>query len=186
MSRSSFRPAVIALAMTAVLAGPWAVPARAGGGMCHADLSEGTGTVVAMSKLCFRPAVIRVDPGSQVTFVNRDPVGHNVSANGWGEPAAMSDGDSFTATFAAPGVYPFACMFHPGMVGAVVVGEDLQAGSGDAVSAASAGGQPGGPDRDQVSLQTTPANGIWIGAGVLGGGLLVAGALGLARRRRPV
>lgn len=32
-------------------------------------------------------------------------------------------GRSFTATFRRPGVYPFQCYLHPGMAGAVLVGD---------------------------------------------------------------
>jgi plastocyanin len=185
MSRLSIRGVVVGLVAAAALAGPWAVPAGAGGGMCHAELTEGSGTVVAMSKLCFRPGVLRVDPGTRVTFVNRDPMGHNVSANGWGEPAAMSHGDSFTATFGAPSVYPFACMFHPGMVGAVVVGEDLEAGSADGVSVAAAvpGRTTSDTSGEDTSLTTSGQSGALIVGGLIGAGFLAAVAFGLLRRR---
>ncbi|HEX2025574.1 MAG TPA: plastocyanin/azurin family copper-binding protein, partial [Actinomycetota bacterium] len=182
----AFSDAVIGLAITAAVAGPWTVPARAGGGMCHAELSEGSGTVVAMSKLCFRPGVIRADPGTSVTFVNRDPIDHNVSASGWGNLEPMAHGDSFTATFGGPGVYPFACMYHPGMVGAVVVGEDLEAGSADAVdvSAAVPGGTTGdGAEGEAASLSTSDRSGVWVVGGLIGASLLAAGAVGMRRRR---
>jgi plastocyanin len=184
MSRSSIRAAFVGLVAATALAGPWVLPVGAGGGMCHAELTEGSGTVVAMSKLCFRPGVIRVDPGTRVTFVNRDPTGHNVSASGWGNLEPMSHGDAFSATFAAPGVYPFACLIHPGMVGAVVVGEDLQAGSGDGVSVSA--GAPGGTTSDtsgeEASLPAGQTGALIVG-GLIGASLLAAVGLGFLRRR---
>jgi hypothetical protein len=116
-----------------------------------------------------------------VTFVNRDPTGHNVSASGWGNLEPMSHGDAFSATFAAPGVYPFACLIHPGMVGAVVVGEDLEAGSADGVSVSAA--VPAGTTSDTSGEDASlPTSGQIVG-GLIGAGLLAAVAFGLLRRR---
>src|SRR5918996_2931253 len=111
----------------------WAWPASAGGG-CHQDRNtEGQGDTVTMSKACFEPGVLPVDPGTEVTFVNQDPITHNVSGTGWGYYEEMNRGDAFRATFDEPGVYPFACMYHPGMTGAIVVGDGIGPGSEVAV-----------------------------------------------------
>jgi plastocyanin len=112
-----------------------AIPAAAGGG-CHEDPTTGEGDTVQMQKACFGPTTLRVDPGDVVTFVNRDPMTHNVSANGWGFYEPMNRGDAFTATFDASGIYPFACTYHPGMTGAIVVGDGTGAGNGDEVTIA--------------------------------------------------
>ena len=59
---------------------------------------------------------------------------HNVTANVWGYFEDMNEGDAFTATFDQPGVYPYACAYHPGMTGAIVVGSGTGAGNGETVS----------------------------------------------------
>jgi hypothetical protein len=87
-----------------------------------------------MSGACFTPTSLRIAPGGAVTFVNRDPMTHNVGGIGWGDLEDMVEGDAFTATFADPGVYPYACSYHPGMTGAIVVGDGTGAGNGTAVT----------------------------------------------------
>jgi plastocyanin len=122
----------IAAAFLAVLVVPVA-PAAAGGG-CHQGVTQGTGDTVEMVDACFTPTILKVDPGETVTFVNTDPMTHNVTANLWGHFDDMNEGDGFTATFDRPGVYPYACTYHPGMTGAVVVGGGTGAGNGETVS----------------------------------------------------
>jgi hypothetical protein len=42
----------------------------------------------------------------------------------------MIEGDAFTVRFDETGIYPFACNYHPGMTGAIVVGDGKGVGSG--------------------------------------------------------
>jgi plastocyanin len=108
-------------------------PAAAGGG-CHQGVSHGDGDTVEMVDACFTPTILQVDPGETVTFLNTDPITHNVTANVWGYFEDMNEGDAFTATFDQPGIYPYACAYHPGMTGAIVVGSGTGAGNGETVS----------------------------------------------------
>lgn len=102
--------------------------ARAGGG-CHSEQVDAAATLVQLSNHCFDPAIVRVEPGTTVEFVNRDGLGHNIVgyAMGWGRYETLPSGGTMTATFDTPGIHPFACTLHPGMVGAVVVGTDAAA-----------------------------------------------------------
>ena len=122
----------MAAAFLAVLIVPVA-PATAGGG-CHQGVTNGDGDTVEMVDACFTPTILTVDPGETVTFVNTDPMTHNVTANVWGYFEGMNEGDAFTATFDQAGVYPYACQYHPGMTGAIVVGSGTGAGNGETVS----------------------------------------------------
>jgi plastocyanin len=107
-----------------------AAPARAGGG-CHGGVASGSGATVELSMNCMNPRVLRVDGTSaEVTFVNRDHVLHNVSGDGWGVDE-LSTGQATTQRF-GEGTHVYACTFHPGMVGAIVVGD----GVGSAIAAA--------------------------------------------------
>jgi plastocyanin len=157
------RLAVLCLVTTVGLG---VAPAAAGGG-CHEAAengqSEGTGTTVELSANCMRPTVLHTEAGSTVTFVNRDAVQHNLFGTTWGFGVLQPEA-SVTQRFDDEGVYPFACTLHPGMVGAVVVGEL-------AAPAAAA------PVADETSLA------VPLGAGgvVAAGGLALAGLL---RRRR--
>jgi plastocyanin len=171
----------------------WAFPASAGGG-CHGGATQGQGDTVAMSKACFTPSMLRVNPGTEVTFVNKDPVVHNVSATGWGYFEDMAEGEAFTATFDEPGVYPYACTYHAGMTGAIVVGDGTGAGSGELVTVAPlTGGAASSNDETEASEATgsvaTPAEGTSAVPWALGGGggfLLGAASALLLRRRRTV
>jgi plastocyanin len=169
-----------------------AVPAAAGGG-CHLGVTQGSGTTVEMVDACFTPTVLYVDQTAKlVTFVNRSGMTHNVTANQWGHFDDILDGDAFRASFAEPGVYPFACSIHPGMSGAIVVGGGKGAGSGDAVSVEPvvipdepSVADPGEPAAEVVAA-TSPTSSNptigWLGGGALG---LAAGVgIGLTARRR--
>lgn len=164
----------------------WAWPASAGGG-CHRGATQGQGDTVAMSEVCFTPSVLRVDPGAEVTFVNKDALTHNVSANGWGYLEDMSEGESFRATFKEPGVYPYACMYHPAMTGAVVVGDGIGAGSGELVTVEPlVGTEAASSEVRPVEPAAATADGTsevgWAVGGA--GGFLLGAASALFLRRR--
>ena len=180
-----------------------ATPALAGGG-CHGGetLTDQRGVRVDLKDFCFVPNVLRVQPGQTVTWTNDDTVAHTVTgvANSWGSVNELGAGQSSTYRFQASGVYPYACLFHPGMVGAVVVGDGTSsktttqavvpvAPPATVVPQASApvGTQPANP----VPAATHQASGLWRMAAVLGILLLVtvAGAIALrtlGRRRAAV
>jgi plastocyanin len=164
-------------------------PAAVAGGGCHGGATTGRGDTVEMRDACFTPSTLWIDPGDTVTFVNQDPLTHNISATGWGNFDVMNQGDLFRATFSAPGIYPYACMYHPGMTGAIVVGDGTGAGNGDAVTVAA--DQPSSPSLDaalaaaepQAPLATGSSGVGWVAGGAIGLGLGLAA--GFAVRRRP-
>jgi hypothetical protein len=91
--------------------------------------------------------VLRVDPGSTVTFVNRDTMAHPLSRPGgeWGWDGGV--GDRTTVRLEKSGTYPFFCYVHPGMLGVVVVGDGRGTGAqvvqvDDPAAPAPATGQP--------------------------------------------
>jgi plastocyanin len=133
-------PAVVLLLAVLAATALTAVPASAGGGGCHRPATDGRGTTVALTELCFSPTVLRVDEGSQVTIVNRDSVAHPLARPGrewfWDGTA----GDTTTVRLNQAGTYPFFCYAHPGMVGVVVVGDGQGAGSGVVEATATASG----------------------------------------------
>ena len=161
------------------------------GGGCHSGVTENDATgekdaTVRMVDACFTATVTTVDPGAPVTFANTDlGVTHNVGGNQWGHFEDMIEGDAFTVTFDEPGVYPFACNYHPGMTGAIVVGNGKGiTGSGESISV-----QPFEPPASNVTPQpVADAGGIPAGTAVaigLGGLALGAGvALGIGRLGR--
>lgn len=101
-----------------------AAPAFAGGGGgCHGGRQEVSGTTVDIADFCFTQTIVHVSPGQSVTWTNRDEVEHTVTGVGseWGDYQPRRRGDTVRSRFDIAGVYPYFCVFHPGMVGAVVV-----------------------------------------------------------------
>jgi plastocyanin len=159
-------------------------PALAGGG-CHQGVTTGDArgdgkTTVEMVDACFTPTTLQVDPGAEISFVNLDDVTHNVTANQWGHFDDMAQGDRFSVSFDAPGTYPFACTYHPGMAGAIIVGDGVGAGNGVNVVPLEA------PNAVVTTAATTPgdSSGGWIVGGAVGLLVGVAAGIGLARVRR--
>ena len=100
-----------------------AIPASAGGGGCFGPMTQGTGTTIELRQICFSPTVLTVQPGTTVTWINRDSLTHNVGGNFsvWQTIETLEGGQSFSRTFPVAGVFPYACTLHYGMTGAVVV-----------------------------------------------------------------
>ena len=112
-----------AAALALVGAEPIAAGASGGGG-CGRPVSDARGTGVRIKDFCFLPTVLRIHTGQAVTFANRDGFAHVVlGANAvWGSFSQVRGHHDVTYRFERPGVYPYVCTYHPGMVGAVVVG----------------------------------------------------------------
>jgi plastocyanin len=120
------RRALFATAAVFVAGLAFAVPpAAAGGGGCHAPLTEASGDAVEIKDACFTPTNLYVEPGDKVTWVNKDDFGHVVAGGGgrWGQFEEMGKGDRVAFRFDQPGVYPYTCYLHPGMNGTVIVGK---------------------------------------------------------------
>jgi plastocyanin len=167
------------------------VPAVAGGGGCHQAPRpfDARTQVVAMEDYCYSPSVVRINPGQSITWVNRDFDAHTVTgvAGAWGEYAELGREARVTNSFAEPGVYPYFCAFHPGMVGAVVVGNGVATGSvdqsveGTAVSSGETESDgKTGPGR-APSSGTRGVSWLWAAPVVLAAG---GAAVALDRRRR--
>lgn len=180
--RTRSRTLVVVLALAAAALWP-AATAVAGGG-CYGGASQGEGDSVAMTKLCFTPSVLRVDPGTEVTFVNKDPATHNISATGWGTDQDMEQGDSFTATFAEEGTFPYACMYHYGMTGAIVVGDGTGPASGVPIEVGSVTDVlPVSQQADSATSRPAESSRV-LGWTVAAGIGLLVGAVGFLRRGR--
>lgn len=80
------------------------------------------GPAIAITALNFGDP-LTVAPGTQVTVVNSDDVAHTVTSKVKGQFDVKVGGNAQT-TFNAPttpGRYPYYCVYHPGMVGVLIV-----------------------------------------------------------------
>ena len=169
------------------------LPARAGGFCLHQEqLVDRRSATVDMKDYCFFPQVVRVDKGDVVTWTNYDKAAHTVTApGGWsGGHDEYLRGDDVSFRFEREGVFPYVCLLHPGMVGAVVVG-DGEGRASAAPAARSVGYDSPSSDAAARSDADEPGSSLWpvvgLGAGaVAAGGLLVALAVRLRRRAAPL
>jgi plastocyanin len=190
MRSHAIRMGIVAAVASAAL---WATTgmASAGGGCMHSTgPTTGRGDTVELVDMCFSSTVLYVQRGTDVTWINRDPMGHNVVGVGgtWGDlDLTLDQGDIVSYRFDEDGVFPYACWIHPGMVGAIVVGDGVGTGlagvvpspAAEAGGSASTEGAPARVTRDGVFDSTV----IWVaGAALLLAGL--AGAFAIAARSR--
>jgi len=127
-----------------------------GGGGCGRPVTDEKGTGVDIRDFCFSPTILRVSTGEIVTFTNVDAFPHSVlGANAtWGDYAGFKK-RSVTYRFSEPGVYPYVCTYHPGMVGAVVVGD----GVGGAIDTSTADGPVTKVNASDLRLENASAVG---------------------------
>jgi plastocyanin len=172
-----------------------AVPAHAGGGGCHnPELADVAGTHVDLRDNCFVQTILRVKPGQAVTWTNHDSTEHSVTGAGamWGDYSTFIRGGSVTHRFSRPGVYPYFCYVHAGMVGAVVVGSGGKASSTQSSDAgvASIFSPPPGASVAPATVaetETEPASASsadpWRTVALVTLGLLVAAVAGIGAQR---
>ena len=171
---------------------------NAGGG-CHggsdAPPGDDAASVVKIDGCMFYPTIARVPVGTTVTFINSGAAPHNVTGvrGEWGS-GDLPNGARYTHRFVQAGVYPFACTLHPGMNGAIVVGDSVAAGAEDTNAAAVVSGTGPSPEPRPDAATSTPVATDWtpfaiVGLGGLGAGAivgtLIAGALLNRRRSSP-
>jgi plastocyanin len=77
---------------------------------------------VEIKRFSFSPSELRIPPGTTVRWINKDPVVHTTTSDeeAWGSPA-LAPGETFSFTFREEGEYPYHCIPHPFMKGAVIV-----------------------------------------------------------------
>jgi plastocyanin len=77
---------------------------------------------VAITNFAFKPAKLTVAAGTRVTFVNHDSTAHTATADhgGFGT-GTINPRHSDTVRLTKPGRYPYHCLFHAFMTGAITV-----------------------------------------------------------------
>jgi plastocyanin len=80
------------------------------------------GTSVEIKDYAFTPPTLTVPAGTTVTWTNNDAVPHTATASDASfDSGNLNPGQSYSFTFATPGSYPYACQYHAGMTGTIVV-----------------------------------------------------------------
>jgi plastocyanin len=79
---------------------------------------------ITMVNSTFDPQVLQARVGDEVTWVNEDPVPHNVTG-GPLNSGMMMGGDEFTTVLTEAGTIEYECTLHPGMTGTLEVAEAL-------------------------------------------------------------
>ncbi len=186
--------AILALTAFALVLAPTA----AAGGGCHWESSEWTSQTESADEVTahiagcrFEPTTLHIEPGTTVTWLNKDPVPHSVTGPflSLGGDELLNQGQSTSVTFDEVGVFPYYCVLHPGMAAAVVVGDSGESATG-AGSAAAPGGKydASGPIEGDSTAETaaiddsssTPVVTAVAATGVL----VVLGTTLIVRRRR--
>ena len=99
-----------------------AAVATLGFGAIGVAFAAAPGAAVTIDNFNFSPMTLTVAAGSTVTWTNHDDIPHTVRAvDGSFHSKAMDTDDSYSFTFAKPGVYSYFCSVHPKMVGKVIV-----------------------------------------------------------------
>jgi len=91
---------------------------------CAARKARAATVEVVIDDFAFRPAVLRVPPGTTVAWVNRDGSPHNVVSQEnprLFRSRLMEQGERFEFAFATPGTHAYYCALHPHMQGSIEV-----------------------------------------------------------------
>jgi len=77
---------------------------------------------IQIDNFTFTPGELTVTAGTVVTWKNADDSPHRIAdLNGGYTSAALDTEDSYSHTFATPGVYKYICSIHPYMKGEITV-----------------------------------------------------------------
>lgn len=174
-------------------------PSAAAGGGCYWESSEWTSQTETADEVTahiagcrFEPTTLHIQPGTTVTWLNKDPAPHTVTGPflTLGGDKLLKQGDSTSVTFDEAGVYPYYCTLHPGMAAVVVVGD-----SGESATGAGSAAEPSGkydasaPIEGDATEETAAADTtsvMPIAAGAAAVTLALAGTAFMLRRRRRV
>lgn len=81
-----------------------------------------TPMIIVIKDFAFSPSNVTVEPGTTVTWVNKDESPHTVTGKGKVfRSTALDTNDRFSYRFAQPGEFTYYCTLHPMMVGKIIV-----------------------------------------------------------------
>ena len=77
--------------------------------------------VVTIEAVKYDPPTLTVKPGDSVTWINKDPYPHTVTAMGAFDSKEIGADRKWTYVARKPGRYDYICTLHPNMKGTLVV-----------------------------------------------------------------
>lgn len=97
-------------------------PTCAGAATTVSDAVAPEAVTVTIVDFAFAPQQVEIAPGTTVTWTNQDATPHTATAadNSF-DSGRIDAGRTHGVTFAEPGTYSYACTYHPGMTGTIVV-----------------------------------------------------------------
>ncbi len=88
----------------------------------HVNADEKPALEVKIENYAFAPPTLTVPAGTQVTWINKDDIPHNIVDKDHGfKSKALDTNEKFSYTFEKPGTYAYICSIHPAMTGKVIV-----------------------------------------------------------------
>jgi plastocyanin len=121
MSRFSWRgnnwiPCLATLGMTVVISFQSVRP-----GVLAAPAVAAAKVEIKIDNFRFRPAVLSVKVGTQITWTNEDDIPHIVVSKSQAfKSKVLATGEKFTFTAGKAGTYAYFCSIHPNMTGKVI------------------------------------------------------------------
>jgi plastocyanin len=87
------------------------------------SVGSGPGVKVAMQNIAFDPSSVTVKVGQTITWVNKDSVQHNVTAQSGAafKSKNLGQGGTYAFKVTKPGTIKYVCTVHPGMSGTIIV-----------------------------------------------------------------
>ncbi len=75
---------------------------------------------VVIQNFSFSPAVLTIKKGTNVTWVNNDPMPHQIKADNFNSDL-LSTGQTYSFIFNEVGTFNYICSVHPTMTGTIIV-----------------------------------------------------------------
>lgn len=76
---------------------------------------------VIIEATSYAPAVLTVQRGDTIAWINKDPFPHTVTAAGGFDSKGILPGGTWKYTARKVGEYAYTCTFHPNMKGRLIV-----------------------------------------------------------------
>ena len=119
MTTSTTRPKLLAAALLIVL-GAFALLSSGESEATGATATSSAARTVSIKGFAFKPATLKVDRGSRVTFANSSNATHTATGASF-DTKRIAPGEATTIRFNKSGTFAYHCKIHSFMKGKVIV-----------------------------------------------------------------